>query len=84
MIKIDSTLLSDTALDNLIMEVITRQATEYGEFDIELKIKKAQLLDKIKNGLAVIVYSEIETICDIITIEAFKKFLKQNSQVLEE
>ena len=40
MIEIDPALLSEVALENLIIEVITRQATEYGEFEINLQIKK--------------------------------------------
>ncbi|KTD32717.1 hypothetical protein Lnau_2365 [Legionella nautarum] len=77
MIEIDSALLSKMALENLIIEVITRQATEYGEFEINLQIKKEQLLDKIKNGSAVIVYCAKENICDVITADDFIKFQKQ-------
>ena len=77
MIEIDSSLLSEVALENLIIEVITRQATEYGEIEINLHIKKDQLLGKIKNGNAVIIYSAKENICDVITIDEFKKYQNQ-------
>jgi uncharacterized protein YheU (UPF0270 family) len=77
MIEIDSSLLSDMALDNLVIEVITRHATEYGEYEINLQIKKEQLIGNIKNGSAVIVFSAQESICDIISLEEFRKFQKQ-------
>ena len=73
MIAVDHTLLSDSALENLILEVITRQPTDYGEHEADLQLKKEQLTRKIKNGLAVIAYSSEEHICDIISAEDFKK-----------
>lgn len=79
MIEINHSLLSDEALENLIVEVITRQATDYGEHEVELQKKKEQLLSKIKRGLAVIVYSSEENICDIINVDDFKKFQALNS-----
>lgn len=74
MIEIHHTHLSNVALENLIMEVITRQSTDYGEYEMNIQIKKNQLLQKLKDGLAVIVYCAKENICDIIKSEDFQRF----------
>ncbi|MBL7479800.1 YheU family protein [Legionella sp. 27fs60] len=76
MIEIDYTLLSKEALENLIIDIITRQATDYGEYEIDIQIKKKQLIDKLASGDAVIVYSHTEECCDIIRIEDFKTYQK--------
>lgn len=72
MIEIDYTLLSNDALENLVMDVITRQATDYGEYEVDIQIKKKQLFKKLASGDAVVVYSPTEECCDIIRIEDFK------------
>lgn len=77
MLEIKHTLLSEDALDSLIIEVITRQATDYGEYETDIQVKKNQLLQQLKKGLAVIVYSAEENICDIIKAEDLKKFQSQ-------
>lgn len=74
MIKIDHTLLSEEVLDNLIIEIITRQGTDYGEYEMDIQSKKKQLMRKILSGEAVIVYSSKEEICDIIRLEDFHNF----------
>ncbi|WP_347252448.1 YheU family protein [Legionella sp.] len=66
MIEIDYSLLSQEALDNLISEVITRQSTDYGEQEVSFITKKAELLQKLESGEAIIVYHSKEGICDII------------------
>ncbi|CEG56854.1 YheU family protein [Legionella fallonii] len=38
MIKIDHTLLSEEALENLIINIITRQGIDYGEYEIDIQI----------------------------------------------
>ena len=74
MIEIDHTLLSETALENLIIEIITRQGTDYGEYEIDIQIKKNQLSNKLISGDAVIIYSAKEDCCDIIRKEDFLNF----------
>lgn len=71
MIKIDHTLLSEDALENLIIDIITRQATDYGEYEVAIQVKKNQLRKKLALGDAVIVYSATEQCCDIIRKEEF-------------
>lgn len=80
MIEIDHTLLSEEALENLIIDIITRQTTDYGEYEIEIQVKKDQLKRKLFSGDAIIIYNTKEDSCDIIRIEDLKSFqlLKQN------
>jgi uncharacterized protein YheU (UPF0270 family) len=76
MIEIDYTLLSEEALENLIIEVISRQGTDYGEYEIDIQVKKKQLLHNLSTGNAVIVYSPKEDTCDIINQQDFLNFSK--------
>lgn len=72
MIKIDHTLLSAEALDNLIIEIITRESTDYGEFTQDIHRKKSQLIQKLTKGDAIIIYNHEEEACDIIKADLFK------------
>ena len=74
MIEIDHTLLSEEALENLIIDIITRQGTDYAEYEIDIQVKKTQLLRNLQSGDAVIVYSSKEDACDIIRQEDFLNF----------
>ncbi len=76
MIEIDYALLTKEALNNLIIDVITRQATDYGEKERSIAIKKAELLSKLEQGEAVIVYDLKEGFCDIVGVD--KKVSKYN------
>ncbi|ASA56086.1 YheU family protein [Vibrio gazogenes] len=58
------TLEPDT-LDNLIQEFILREGTDYGEHEISLEEKVAQVKQQIQSGEAVIVYSELHESVDI-------------------
>jgi len=81
MIKIDHTLLSAEALDNLLVEIITRQTTDYGEHETAIQAKKNQLTRKLQTGDAVIVYSEEEEICDIIRSDDFNVFKDKMAEI---
>jgi hypothetical protein len=72
-VKIDHSLLNEDTLENLIMDIITRQATDYGAYEIDIQIKKNQLKRKIQTGDAGIIYNADEDSCDIISLEDFKK-----------
>lgn len=69
MIEINHTLLAPDTLDNLIIEVITRQATDYGDDEMAITNKKNQLPGKLVRGEAFIVYSEEEGFCNIVSRE---------------
>ncbi|STX41138.1 Uncharacterised protein family (UPF0270) [Legionella donaldsonii] len=82
MIEIDYHLLSELAIENLIMEILTREATDYGEREIDLSHKKRQLLTRLEQGNAVIIYSAEEGYCTIIPVEEKQKWLSQEGDGL--
>ena len=54
--------LSAKALKGVIEEFISRGGTDYGAVEASMEIKFKQVKDKLKNGLAVLVYdNEMET-----------------------
>ena len=75
MIKVDHTLLSPEALDNLLIDIITRESTDYGEFTQDIHRKKSQLVQQLQQEKAVIVYNADEDACDIVKMELFKTYL---------
>lgn len=77
MIEVDHTLLTPDALDNLLLDIITRQSTDYGEFEIDIVSKKNQLIQKLETGEALIVYYINEGFCDIIKTDGMKACLLQ-------
>lgn len=79
MIEIDHTLLSEEALDNLIIDIITRQGTDYGEYEVDIQVKKKQLLHNLHSGKAVIVYCAKEETCGIIRQEDFLNLSRSSS-----
>ena len=77
MIKIDHTLLAPETVDSLIMDIITRQTTDYGDIEMAITHKKSQLLRKLEVGKAVIVYSEEEGFCNIISADDYQDLKNQ-------
>ncbi len=73
MIEIDFQLLSSEALDTIMMELITRHSTNYDEREVDVVNKKRQLILKLEQGDAVIVYSSKEGYCTIISVEEKQK-----------
>ena len=67
-------MLSEEALENLIIDIITRQSTDYGEYEVIIQVKKNQLKQKLLSGDAIIIYNAKEDACDIIRAEDFKSF----------
>ncbi|MFC2553276.1 YheU family protein [Aggregatibacter sp. HMT-949] len=57
--------LDPTTLDNIAESIVLREGTDYGTEEISLSRKKQQLLTKIRNGDAVIVWSELHESIDI-------------------
>jgi uncharacterized protein len=61
--------LSKDALDNLLLEVITRESTDYGQKEVAVADKKRQLLEQLERGEACILYSSKEGYCTIVSRE---------------
>ena len=57
-VKITHTQLTHEALHGLIEEFVTRDGTDYGEVEISLETKIAQILAQLESGTAVIVFDQ--------------------------
>ena len=57
-VKIPYEQLSPEALHGVIEEFVTRDGTDYGEVEIPLETKIAQVLAQLKSGKAVIVFDQ--------------------------
>jgi len=65
-LKIPYDQLSSEALQGVIEEFVTRDGTDYGEVEISLETKIAQVLAQIKSGKAVIVFDQKSETCTIL------------------
>jgi len=63
--------LSPTALHGIIEAFILREGTDYGEIEISLDEKIAQVKQQLVLGNLVIVYSELHQTVNIMTKEQF-------------
>ncbi|ABO91287.1 hypothetical protein WH06_06080 [Aeromonas salmonicida subsp. salmonicida] len=61
---------SDT-LNNLLEHFVLREGTEYGEHDVSLADKVDEVRQQLKQGLAVIVYSELHESINIVSKATF-------------
>lgn len=52
-------------LHSLIEAFVLREGTEYGAEDVSLDVKVAQVVEALKSGEAVLVYSELHESVDI-------------------
>jgi len=57
--------LAEDTLINIVESVILREGTDYGSHEQTFKQKKKALLNKIRQGSAVIVWSELHESIDI-------------------
>ena len=57
--------IAPETLDNLIGEYILREGTDYGEHEVSYDTKIDQVKQQLKNGDAVIVFSELHETVDI-------------------
>ncbi|WP_334014024.1 YheU family protein [Alteromonas sp. S167] len=57
--------LEPDTLYSLAEAFVLREGTDYGEQEVELDVKVQQVLEKLKSGDAVLVYSELHESVDI-------------------
>jgi uncharacterized protein YheU (UPF0270 family) len=62
-------LLSPEALQGLIEEFVTREGTDYGEYEVSLDVKIARVWKQLDNGTAVIAFNEEDQTCTILAKE---------------
>lgn len=73
MIEIDYFLLSQANLDSLISQIFAQKTAYEGLGKRSLDVKKEQLLQKIQQGLFVIVYDAKNHFYDVISSEEFQR-----------
>lgn len=61
--------LSSDALRGLIEDFVTRNGTDYGDIEVSLEIKTAQVMRQLEIGDVVIAYNHDEKYCNIISKE---------------
>ena len=69
---IDYSDLSSEALQGLIEEYVTRDGTDYGEYEVSLDTKVQQVLNQLKQGELVIYFSENRGSANIISATLLK------------
>ncbi len=65
-VKIPYDQLSPEALHGVIEEFVTRDGTDYGEVEVPLETKVAQVLAQLKSGKAVIVFDQEAESCTVL------------------
>jgi uncharacterized protein YheU (UPF0270 family) len=68
-VKIPYEQLSPEALHGVVEEFVTRDGTDYGEREIPVEYKIAQVLEKIKAGKVVIVFDQKSETCNMLRSE---------------
>ncbi len=65
--------LDHATLTNLIEYYILREGTDYGDEEICMRDKRDQILDQIKEGTVVILYSELNESVTLISKTEFNQ-----------
>ena len=65
-------LAADT-LDALIESFVLREGTDYGDAEVPLAVKVAQVLELIKRGEVLIVYSELHESVDLLSKQQWRQ-----------
>ncbi len=58
--------LKTESLNGVIEEFVTRDGTDYGEFEVSLETKISRVLSQLKSGKAVIVFDNTSETCTIL------------------
>jgi len=73
MLEIPISLLDPDILDAVVESFILREGTDYGEYEVSLAEKKAQVKEDIRGGRVVIVYDEDSESCTLMTKQKFSR-----------
>jgi uncharacterized protein YheU (UPF0270 family) len=68
-IEIPLSRLDDDVLQSVIEEFITREGTDYGQLEISLAQKVAQVRKQLQQGLAVVVFDEATESTSIVAVQ---------------
>ena len=73
MIEIPSEQLAPDTLDAVIESFVLREGTDYGEWEVSLADKIAQVRRQIRAGDIVLVYDESLETCNLLTRREFER-----------
>ena len=65
--------LSNEVLYNVAESFVLREGTDYGEQEFSTVEKVAQVLEKLRSGEALLIYSELYESIDIVDAQGFKE-----------
>jgi uncharacterized protein YheU (UPF0270 family) len=71
--------ISADALQSLAESFVLRDGTDYGAEEIPLTVKTAQVLQLIRSGEVVILYSELHETVDLLTKQQYRQY-QQDSE----
>ena len=57
--------LSESALDSILEEFVTREGTDYGDASFSLSDKKLQVLQQLQSGAATLLFDPVANSCHI-------------------
>lgn len=72
--------LTEDTLFNIIEGFVLREGTEYGESDVSLEDKVQQVLQQLKQGEVLLVYSELHETVNIIPKQQLGEFESSESE----
>ena len=75
--------LAPETLDSLIESFVLREGTDYGEHERSLEQKVADVRRQLKNGEAVLVWSELHETVNIMPRSQFRGFVYNNGLLRE-
>lgn len=69
--------LSCDALQGVLEEFATREGTEYGQSDVPLETKVAQLRRQLERGEVVVFFDSVYGSCQLLTREAARRMQQE-------
>jgi len=78
--QIPHKLLSESALQGLLEEFVTREGTDYGQVSHTLDVKTQQVRRQLDSGAAVIIFDPVAETCHIQTAEWLRCHPEQEQQ----
>ncbi len=64
-VKIPHDQLSPEALEGVVEEFVTRDGTDYGEYEVPLETRISRVVSQLRSGRAVIVFDPESETCNI-------------------
>ena len=73
--------LEPDTLSSIIKEFVLREGTEYGEQDVQLSVKIAQVKQQLAMCSALLVYSDLHDTVNILPLEQFQQQENEQEEV---